>query len=131
MGRATSIALRQTVVFCTLLFALVLSGSVPQGYMQSTNGDGMAIVLCTTNGPIEVWQTAQGEVMDAAPADHSSTDIADCLAITLSLVLVQSRFEALAQPVEFSPYHTTFIDRRGALISARTPLQPRAPPVLI
>ncbi len=93
----------QTGVFYTLLLALLLPGTVPQGLMRSSDDDGMAILLCTTSGPTEVWLPLDGELQDEAPADHSSSEMADCLAVTLSLGMVKSWFETLAQHAEFSP----------------------------
>lgn len=129
-GPALSFVTRQSAVFLTLLLALILSGTVPQGFMRSKGADGMTIVLCTADGPTEVWLSADGDVQKEAPVDHSSPEISDCLGITLSLVLVQSWFETLVYPAEFSPYRATFIDRRRALVVEHSPLQPRAPPAL-
>jgi len=123
--------LLRSAICHTLLLALILSGTVPQGFMRSSDADGMALVLCSPDGLTEVWLTADGEIQDEAPADQPSSDMPDCLAVTLSVAMLQSWLGALAQPVEFSPYSATFIDRRSALIPAITPLQPRAPPVLI
>lgn len=128
-GRAISTVLRRSTVFYTLLLALFLSGTVPQGFMRAADGGGIAMVLCTTDGATEVWLSADGEILDEAPSDHSSSEMADCLAVSLSLAMVQSWFSALVHVAEFAPYHATFIDRRRALVAALTPLQPRAPPI--
>ncbi|WP_417258134.1 hypothetical protein [Celeribacter sp.] len=127
-GRAVSFVTRQSVLFCTLIFALILSGTVPQGFMRSSDDDGIMLVLCTSGGPTEVWLSADGDILDDAPADNSAPDLPNCLAITLSLVLVQAWHDALVNTAEFSPYRATFINRRRALIAEQSPLQPRAPP---
>lgn len=130
MGSAMSACLRRAAILYTLLLSLVLSGIVPHGFMRSADSGGMALVLCSSDGPIEAWLSADGELLDAAPTDAPSSELTDCLAITLSLVLMQAWYATIAQPVEFSPYLVTYIDRRSALVPALTPLQPRAPPVL-
>ena len=130
-GRAVSVVMGKPAIFYTLLLALILSGTVPQGFMRTTGADGTSLVLCTSQGPTEVWLTASGDIQPDPPSEQTPTDISDCLAITLSLVMVQARFETPARTAEFSPYSRVYIDRSNALIPAKTPLQPRAPPVLI
>lgn len=128
-GRGTtSRPVARMSVFLTLLIALIVSGTVPQGFMRDSRAGGMALVLCTPEGPTEVWLTAEGEIEEVAPTDHSSKDAPACLAVTLSMVLVQAQLDTLGQTAEFAPYRTTFIDRRSALVTTHTPLQPRAPP---
>lgn len=131
LGSALSFVTYQSAVFCSLLFALVLSGTVPQGFMRSAADDGMMLVLCTPNGPTEVWMTTDGDIQEKAPIDHTTSDQMDCLAITLSMVLVQSWLKTLVNPAEFAPFRTTYIDQRRALVLERSPLQPRAPPKFI
>ncbi|MBU2867849.1 DUF2946 family protein [Pacificibacter marinus] len=131
LGSALSFVAHRSAVFCILLVALVLSGTVPQGFMRSAADDGMMLVLCTPNGPTEVWMTADGDIQEKAPIDHTTSEQMDCLAVTLSLVLVQSWLETLVNPAEFSPFRTTFIDQRRALVVEHSPLQPRAPPKFI
>nr|WP_050525864.1 hypothetical protein [Pseudorhodobacter aquimaris] len=99
--------------------------------MRTADDDGMQLVLCTPEGPTEVWLSADGSIKDETPADSAPSQVSDCLAITLSLVLVLSWIETLAQPAALSPYRATFIDRRRTLILTRTPQQPRAPPRLV
>lgn len=129
LGRVIPIGLRRSAVFYTLVLALFLSGIVPQGFMRATDGDGMAIVLCTTDGPSEVWLTADGELQDTAPVDNSSPETLACLAITVALAAVQGGIGTLAQAIETAPYRNVLIDRRGTNAPALTPRQPRAPPI--
>lgn len=131
LGAALSFVTRQSTVFCTLLLALILSGTVPQGFMRSAADDGMMLVLCTPNGLTEVWMSAEGDIHENAPIDHTASDQMDCLAITLSLVLVQSWLDALVNPAEFSPFRMTLSDQRRALVVTHSPVQPRAPPAVV
>ncbi|WP_226782889.1 DUF2946 family protein [Oceaniglobus trochenteri] len=112
-----------------LLVSLVLSGTVAQGFMRVAGDDGMAVVLCTPEGPTEVWLTEDGRTLDEQPADHAPSETSGCLAITLSLVLVQAWLVTLATPAEFGMFRTVLVDRRHALVSDATPHQPRAPPL--
>lgn len=122
---------RRSTVFCTLLLALTLSGTVPQGFMRSAADNGMMLVLCTSNGPTEVWMSADGEIHQTAPIDHSPPDLPDCLAVTLSLVMVQAWFDTLVSPAEFVPFHVALSDQLRALVVTHSPLQPRAPPTFV
>ena len=129
LRRAIAVGLRQSAVFFALLLALLFSGTVPQGFMRTADGDGMAIVLCTPNGTTEVWLTASGDIQDEAPVHDSSSEPSECLAITVALAAAQGAVGTLGQTIEIAPYRTGLVDRRGAIAPALTPLQPRAPPV--
>ncbi len=99
--------------------------------MRSAGDDGMSLVLCTTEGPKQVWLSTDGDIQENAPTEHEPAEMSDCLAITLSLVLIQSWLGALAHPSEFTPHRLVFVDQRRARAPAYTPLQPRAPPALV
>lgn len=129
LHRAIAVGLRRSAVFCVLLLAFLLSSTVPQGFMRATDGDGMAIVLCTTDGTSEVWLSANGEIQDEAPVQDTASHQSACLAITVVLTTVQDPVGTLWQTIENAAYLTVFLDRNGAVAPVLTPLQPRAPPV--
>ncbi len=98
--------------------------------MRVANEDGIKLVLCTTEGPSEVWLTPGGQLLGERPADHPLQNSSTCLAVTLSLNMVQSWQAAIAVSAEFAAFRPDIVDRRSALLSPKTPQQPRAPPVL-
>lgn len=128
--RVTAVGLRRFTVLYSLFLALLLSGTVPQGFMRATDGDGMAIVLCTTDGTSEVWLSENGEIQDEAPVDGTSSEQSGCLAITVALTAIQGAFGTLGQTIEFAPFRMVLVDRRGP-IAPVTPRQTRAPPITI
>lgn len=129
--RVAAVGVRRFAVFYALLLALFLSGTVPQGFMRAADGDGMAIVLCTPDGASEVWLSENGEIHSEAPADGSSPERSGCLAVTVVLTAVQGVIGTLGQTIEFAPFRMVLADRRGSIAPALTPLQPRAPPIVI
>ncbi|MFV0490389.1 MAG: DUF2946 family protein [Pseudorhodobacter sp.] len=114
-----------------LLIALMLSGSVPPGMMRIADGDGMRLVLCTTEGAQEVWLAEDGSTTPFGNVDESQTqDRPNCVQVNLHApgwLQVQpvpaTRRERLMQPPR--PAHQ--ISHRPA--SARPQLS-RAPPRL-
>lgn len=98
--------------------------------MRVASNDGMMLVLCTPEGPAEVWLTDDGRALDEQPADHPTEGPSSCMAVTLSLVMVQAWLYTLAGPAEFNAFRPDFIDLRRARLSDKAPNQPRAPPVL-
>lgn len=122
---------RKVVLSYSLLLAIFLSGVVPQGFMRIADVDGMKLVLCTPEGPSEVWLTDDGRMQEKQPANHPEQKVSNCLAITLSLVALQAWLSTLAAPIEFAAFRPDLVDRRRALVSAKAPQQPRAPPIFI
>src|SRR5690606_40255804 len=57
-----------------LLLSLVLSGIVPQGMMRAAGEDGVRLVLCTEEGPRDLWLSADGSVTGQAPLPESNQD---------------------------------------------------------
>ncbi len=130
IGSASRLPSHNLALRCVLLLALFLSGIVPQGLMRVASNDGMMLVLCTPEGPTEVWLMDDGRALDEQPADHPSQERPDCMAITLSLVMVQAWLSTIARPAQFTAFLPDLVDLRRARLSDNAPHQPRAPPVL-
>ena len=129
-GSASRLLGHDVALRCVLLLSLLLSGIVPQGLMRVASSDGMMLVLCTPEGPTEIWLTDDGRALDEQPADHPTEGPPSCIAVTLSLAMVQAWLYTFAGPVEFTAFRPDFIDLRRAQFSEDAPHQPRAPPVL-
>jgi len=99
--------------------------------MRVASNDGMMLVLCTPEGPTEVWLTDDGNVLEEQPADHPTEGPSSCMAVTLSLVMVQAWLYTRAEPANFPALRPDFVDLPRGRQSDKAPNQPRAPPVLI
>lgn len=135
VGKAL-ITLRNTAVStkvlrALLLVSLILSGTVPQGMMRTASVDGMQLVLCTPEGPKEVWMGAEGEIHDTLPASDEPHFTQKCLSVTLAMVGLQFWRGALAEPARFATFRPDTSDLRIARAPASTAHRPRAPPALI
>lgn len=125
--------LRIYIARLVLLIALLASGMVPQGMMRVPDATGSRLVLCTGNGPREIWMADDGTVSDRAlsptlPAENG--DVGTCLAVTFSFAAVQTAVAALAVPADFSPFRPALTAPRAPHPTHRSPTQPRAPPIL-
>ena len=112
-----------------LLLALLGTGSVPEGMMRAGGADGMRLVLCTTDGPQEVWLTDDGRTIPIE--DHDTDhDQPHCVQVSIGSVdLSPPQPVALAldlRPADLVPHD------RAALPRQRAPSQngARAPPRL-
>lgn len=130
VGSASRLPSHDVALRCVLLLALFMSGNVPQGLMRVASNDGMMLVLCTPEGPTEVWLTDDGRALDEQPADDPTDGPSNCMAVTLSLVMVQAWLYTFAGPAEFTAFLPDLVDFRRARQSDKAPHQPRAPPVL-
>lgn len=113
-----------------LVLSLSLSGIVPQGMMRVAGDRGARLVLCTDDGPREIWLGADGALRDEAPLPARNHDVGKCLAVTLALVAAQNGASDLHRPAEFSAFIPDHSPVRPILLAAWRPAQPRAPPVL-
>lgn len=57
-----------------LVLALLGTGTVPQGMMRATTGDGLRMVICTDGGLREILVTPDGTVTPVDPHPENQTD---------------------------------------------------------
>lgn len=117
-------------VFLTgLLFvALILSGSVPQGMMRSAGADGMRLVLCTPDGPRDVWMTPAGDIRDTGSLPGRNHETGKCLAVTLSLAAVQTGVGDLVAPGDPADLRLSLGGPRDMPHLFQAAAHPRGPP---
>lgn len=114
-----------------LLVGLILSGTVPQGMMRTASADGMQLVLCTPEGPKEVWMGADGDIRDTQPTSDEPHSAPKCLSVALAMVGLQFWLGALAEPASFATFRPETNELAIVHSSAAAAHRPRAPPVLI
>ena len=112
------------VLFC----ALVLSGTVPQGMMRQAGADGIALVLCTAEGPQPVWMTPDGQMLPGDRPVEDPPHAAKCLPVTPALDGVQADSGAPARAAAFTPFGPLPVAERRPLLRPGHDGQPRAPP---
>ncbi|MHA6265122.1 DUF2946 family protein [Arenibacterium sp. CAU 1754] len=112
-----------------LLLALCLSGIVPEGMMRTVDADGTRLVLCTGEGPREIWMAADGSISDQEPSHEEQAEVAECLAVSLSLAAVQNVASGLYSAAEFSAFVPEFQPAPSHVQGAWPPSHPRAPPL--
>lgn len=113
-----------------LVLSLWLSGIVPQGMMRVADDGGTRLVLCTEDGPRDIWLGADGALREDAPLPDRNNEVGKCLAVTLALAAVQGGADDLHRPAEFSAFVPDHGSVLAALPAAWSPAQPRAPPIL-
>jgi len=114
-----------------LLVALMVAGTVPHGLMRMARADGIKLVLCTPDGPKELWMTADGEIHEDQPTheeEHSGPQ-----SLNVALAMAALTYWAASLPLEagYAAYQleTGNLQAAGAPVAAAH--QPRAPPALI
>ena len=112
-----------------LLLALILSGTVPKGMMRVADGSGQRLVLCTSDGPSEIWMGADGVARDQAPRSDWPHETGKCLSVTPAFTAVQGDFGARAEPVEFDRFRPDLTAPRPAAAPPQHRPQPREPPI--
>lgn len=112
-----------------LLLALILAGTVPEGMMRVADESGQRLVLCTSDGPREIWMGADGVAQDRAPLPDQNRETGKCLSVTLALAAGQSDFGALAEAAQFDRFRPDLTAPRPATAPPQHRPQPRAPPV--
>jgi len=127
---AARFGIGQRLVAGLLVLALLLAGMVPQGMMRVADATGQRLVLCTPDGPREIWMASDGAVRESAPLPAQNGETGKCLAVTLALVAVQPDLGALARPVTFETFHPPLGTQTAPAAPLRHGAQPRAPPVL-
>ncbi len=116
------------VVLGVLLLALTLAGTVPQGMMRAPDGVGQRLVLCTPDGPREIWMGEDGVARDHAPLPAQNHETGKCLSVTLALTAVQGDFDTLFEPAHFDRFKPDLTAPRAAAAPLRHRPQTRAPP---
>lgn len=111
-----------------LLVSMFLSGIVPQGMMRVADADSTRLVLCTPEGPRDIWMRADGSVSDQAPLPEENHEVSKCLAVTLALAAVQDAALATHSPARFAPFVPDLATPRPVAAAEWRPAQPRAPP---
>ena len=122
-------SLVRAVLSSLLFLALVLSGTVPQGMMRVADGSGQRLVLCTSDGPSEIWMDADGVAHDRAPLPDRTHETGKCLSVTSALAAVQGDLGARAEPVEFDRFRPDLTAPRPAAAPPQHRPQSRAPPI--
>lgn len=111
-----------------LLIALIASGGVPQGMMRVAGAEGTRLVLCTGEGPREIWMAADGSVSDEAPLPSQNHEVSSCLAVSLSLAGLEMPALPDFRPAERAPEPVPPA-RVAVVLHAPDPAHgPRAPP---
>ncbi|WP_347312246.1 hypothetical protein [Defluviimonas sp. SAOS-178_SWC] len=113
-----------------LVLSLWLSGVVPQGMMRVAGGDGTRLMLCTEDGPRDIWMGVDGTLREQGPLPERNHEVGKCLAVTLALMGAQSDATGLHRPAEFSAFVPGHSAARPVLEAAWRPAQPRGPPIL-
>ena len=120
-------AFRTALIFLALA-AIALRAIIPVGWMPGSSADGTAVVLCTSQGLIEVILGEDGKPIDPAERDEASHDGTPCVfAATAHFSAPPDRFEAAptishGEPVSFGELG------QPPAGPAITPAQARAPP---
>ncbi|MDV7270182.1 hypothetical protein RYZ20_04615 [Thioclava sp. A2] len=119
----------QAMLSGLLLLALIVAGSVPEGMMRVADGSGLRLVLCTPEGPREIWMDAKGVAHDRAPLPDQNHETGKCLSVTMAFAAVQSDLGTLAEPAHFDRFRPDLTAPRPATAPPQHRPQPRAPPV--
>jgi len=114
-----------------LLVALMVAGTVPQGLMRVARADGIELVLCTPDGPKDLWMTADGNIHEDQPTHEEEQSRPKCLSVALAMAALTYRDASLPLDAGYAAYQL----KAGNLRVVRAPVaaahQPRAPPSLI
>lgn len=117
-----------SLILQMLLASLLLMATVPQGMMRIRGADGMRVVLCTSDGPSEIWIGTDGTPVDAPEHDQSAPHCVQVQAADLEAQV----HTAVLRDANF--IHTVLIRARDQ-IAARTPpvnqTGPRSPPAFV
>lgn len=114
-----------------LLVALTVAGSVPQGLMRTARADGMELVLCTPDGPKELWMTADGEIHEDQPTHEEEHSGPKCLNVTLAMAALTYGVASVPLDAGYAAYQLETDNLRVVRAPVAAAHQPRAPPSLI
>ncbi|MFN6951118.1 MAG: hypothetical protein ACK4NE_00785 [Albidovulum sp.] len=127
-GIAATSFLSRIATLLTLI-SLVLTAVVPQGMMRVADGDGVRLLLCTEDGPREIWLGSGEGPSEPVPVSDDNRESTKCLAVTICLAAVQAETlsdAGLADFARFRPVLTSAFWPGFAVDPSRAP---RAPPV--
>lgn len=114
-----------------LLVALIVAGTVPQGLMRMARADGIELVLCTPDGPQDLWITADGENHEDQPTQEEEHPGPKCLNVTLAMAALTYWVASLPLDAGYAAYQLETDDLLVVRAPAAAAHQPRAPPALI
>ncbi|MBI1264135.1 MAG: hypothetical protein GC187_05315 [Alphaproteobacteria bacterium] len=117
-------------LFAVLALTGVLTGGlIPSGWMPQASADGLTLVICTGQGPVQIQVDEHGEIIhpgDPAPV----TGEAPCsFCSTAGAVL--SETAAAPVPVDRSQARVSVLTRSLILDPAATPPGSRGPPACV
>lgn len=116
-----------------LMLALLATGTVPQGMMRASDGDGMRMVICTDGGPRDMLITADGVATPAPPKPDSGAEGHGMACIVISQAMPDHDPPCCATPARLLR-ETALVAHRHLLLPPATAApraQPRAPPLSV
>lgn len=115
-----------TVIVWMTAFAFGCFSLVPQGLMTAATADGLAIILCTADGPVRILLGADGQPVEPDTADAS------CELSTSAKTFVQA--EAPKGATTALKWRGDVPARIRTFLLSQDPderFEPRAPPILL
>nr|WP_245216484.1 hypothetical protein [Sagittula salina] len=109
-----------------LLVALLGTATVPSGFMRASGPGGMRLVLCTPDGPQEVWLTEAGEVVPVD--DRQDHDPPQCIQVSVAGTDMPPRFGALIRLPPWPTAPPLAFDQRATAQANPNHHRARAPP---
>lgn len=116
-----------------LMLALLAAGTVPQGMMRASDGDGMRMVICTDDGPREMLIAADGVVKPAPPQPDSEAEGHGMACLVISQAMPDHDPSCCAAQAR-RLRETTLVAHHHLLLPPATApprAQPRAPPMSV
>lgn len=117
------------VALAVLVLALTLAGIVPQGMMRVAGDDGSRLVLCTEEGPRDLWLGPEGLLSDRAPLPEKDHELGKCLAVNYAFAAVQVETLADVGRAKFARFRPVLTSAHWPGFSVDPARAPRAPPV--
>ncbi len=111
-----------------VLAALLLMATVPQGMMRVGGEEGTRLVLCTGNGPTEIWLGPDGEPI--APEDDAQ-DAPHCVQVQGAELPPLIYAQALRDAERSYEVVVKWRDQIAAITPLVTQVGPRAPPAFV
>jgi hypothetical protein len=97
--------------------------------MRAAGEDGVRLVLCTEEGPRDLWLSADGSVTGQAPLPESNQEVGKCLAVTQAIAAVQAAFLADATRTAFARFRPVLTTAHRPGFAVDLGRAARAPPV--